>query len=246
MNYQSSELPIPPELRVEWPDPNRLRAQLLLLYAQHSGQTLSSPDPTEKELESVVQWLNQNAEAFLPYFGRRRETRIPVFSPSLSAKVFALSQFHCPICETKDGPFPVRIIPIRVTPVSKQAMRKTPKKRAAFERAIRHHFANERNPFSPDTSICLLLVFVVREKGAQKDLDNMAKAIVDAVKNVLFGDDRRIDHLNILRIKSPDEEFVYLNIRETQINNHSDVLVPRMLHSWAGLEALNLEDFLES
>ena len=85
----------------------------------------------------------------------------------------------------------------------------------------------------------------VKAKGAQKDLDNMAKAIVDAVKNVLFGDDRRIDHLNIIRIKSPDEEFVYLNIRQTKLNEHNDVLVPRMLHSWAGAEVLNLEDFIE-
>ncbi len=181
----------------------------------------------------------------MPFFSRRSETKIPVFSPSLSAKVFALSQFHCPICATKDGLFPVCIIPIRVTPVSKQAISKTRKKRAAFEKAIRHHFANEKSLLSKDASICLLLVFVVRDKGAQKDVDNMAKAIVDAVKNVLFGDDSRIDHLNILRIKSPDEEFIYLNIRETQINDHRDVLVPSMLHSWAGLQVVNLEDFLE-
>jgi hypothetical protein len=73
----------------------------------------------------------------------------------------------------------------------------------------------------------------------------MAKAILDAIKNVLFGDDRRIDHLNIIRIKSPDEEFVYLNIRETRLNEHDDVLFPQMLHSWAGAQPLNLEDFLE-
>lgn len=87
---------------------------------------------------------------------------------------------------------------------------------------------------------------VVRAQGAQNELDNMAKAIVDVLKNVLFGDDRRIDHLNIIRMKSPEKEYVYLNIRQTQLNEHSDVLVPRMLHSWAEAEVLNLEDFVET
>jgi hypothetical protein len=73
----------------------------------------------------------------------------------------------------------------------------------------------------------------------------MAKALLDAIKNVLFGDDRKIDHLNIIRIKSPGEEFVYLNIRETRLNDHDDVLFPQMSHSWDGSEALNLEDFMD-
>jgi Holliday junction resolvase RusA-like endonuclease len=116
---------------------------------------------------------------------------------------------------------------------------------AAFERAIAHRFADHRTRFGLQDSICLTIVFVVKEKGAQKDLDNMAKAIVDATKTILFGDDRKIDHLNILRIKSPDEEYVCLNIRKTTINQRDDVLVRRMLHSWAGAAVLNIEDFME-
>lgn len=237
--------PIPTELQAEWPDQHKLREQLLSLYEQYSGEKLRSPTPTAKEMEAVVQWLNQNAETFLPHYHRRRVALVPAFSPSLTAKISSLAQFHCPICATKDGLFPVHTIPIRITPVSKQAISQVPKKRAAFERAIRHRFKDHKNPFPPDRAICLLIVFVVKAKGAQKDLDNMAKAIVDALKNVLFGDDRRIDHLNIIRIKSPDEEFVYLNIRQTELNEHNDVLVPRMLHSWAGAEVLSLEDFIE-
>jgi Holliday junction resolvase RusA-like endonuclease len=237
--------PIPTELQEEWPDQDKLRGQLLSLYEQYSGQKLHSPTPTAMEMDAVVQWLNKNAETFLPHFHRRRVVLVPKFSPSLTAKISSLAQFHCPICATKDGLFPVHTIPIRITPASKQAISQVPKKRAAFERAIRHRFKDHETPFPPDKAICLLIVFVVKAKGAQKDLDNMAKAIVDAVKNVLFGDDRRIDHLNIIRIKSPDEEFVYLNIRQTKLNEHNDVLVPRMLHSWAGAEVLNLEDFIE-
>lgn len=243
MSHQS--LQIPTELQTEWPDQLKLRTQFLSLYEQCSGEKLSSPTPTAEEMEAVVKWLDQNTETFFSHYYRRRSSLVPAFSPSLTAKISALAQFNCPICATKDGLFPVHKIPIRITPVSKQAISQTPKKRAAFERAIRHRFKDHKTPFPPDRAICLLIVFVVKTKGAQKDLDNMAKAIVDALKNVLFGDDRQIDHLNIIRIKSPDEEFVYLNIRQTQLNEHSDVLVPRMFHSWAGAEVLDLEDFIE-
>jgi Holliday junction resolvase RusA-like endonuclease len=242
----NSVLPVPPALQSEWPDGAAVRAQLLELYESQTGTKLSSPTPSRQEEEAVVTWLNQNAESFLGAFTRKRQTIVPAYSPSLSAKINALAQFHCPICATKDGLFPIKTIPIRISPVSKQAIRQKPKMLAAFERAVRDRFKDAAASFSHDKSICLLIVFVVRAKGAQKDLDNMAKAIIDAVKKVLFGDDRQIDHLNIIRIKSPDEEYVYLNIRETLLNSHSDVLVPRMLHSWAGAQVLNLEDFLQA
>jgi len=245
MSLQSHMPFFPSELLAEWPEPNKLREQLLALYQQTTGRTLSSPTPTDSEMASVVEWLDQNTETFWPHYFRKRISAVPAFSPSLTAKVSALAQFHCPICATKEGLFPVHVILIRITPVSKQAIGQQPKKRAAFERAIRHRFAGHKTPFPSDRSVCLLIVFVVKAKGTQKDLDNMAKAIIDAVKNILFGDDRRIDHLNVIRIKSPDEEFVYLNIRQTQLNEHGDVLVPRMFHSWAGAEVLNLEDFIE-
>lgn len=243
MNNQST-LPVPAELQEEWLNYEKLRDQIFSIYEGYSDQKLNSPTPTPAQMDALVRWLNQNAETYSSYYYRRRPTLVPAFSPSLDAKISSLAQFNCPICRTEEGLFPIYNIPIRITPVSKQAISQTPKKRAAFERAIRHRFMEHKTPFPPDSAICLLIVFVVKAKGVQKDLDNMAKAIVDAIKNVLFGDDRQIDHLNILRIKSPDEEFVYLNIRQTQINNHRDVLVPRMLHSWSGAPALNLEDFI--
>jgi Holliday junction resolvase RusA-like endonuclease len=235
---------LPSELSEDWPHQQRLHSQLLELYTNHTGYVLTTPTPSQVEMEAVVTWINQNYLTFGSSFRRNRPTSVSIFSPSLSEKISSIAQFHCPICETKDGLFPIQTIPIRINPVSKQAISQRKGQRAAFESAIRHRFKNGYTPFPADRSICLLIVFVVRAKGAQKDLDNMAKAIIDAVKNVLFGDDRQIDHLNIIRIKSPDEEYVCLNLRQTTLNDHEDVLVPRMLHSWAGAEMLNLNDFM--
>lgn len=215
--------------------------KILSTYEESTGRVLSRPTPTENELLDVVQWIDEVGD--IEY--RRVSIAIPDIYSSLTSKVNILGQFRCPICSTKEVEFPTKIIPIRITPVSKQAIGQQSKKRAAFERAIRYRFKGHVTPLPIDQSVCLLLVFVVRDRGQQKDLDNMAKALIDAVKNILFGDDRKIDHLNIIRIKSPDEEFVYLNIRQTKLNQHDEVLVPRMLHSWCGEKPLNIEDFIE-
>lgn len=77
-----------------------------------------------------------------------------------------------------------------------------PKKRAAFEQVIRYRFAGYQTPFpSGQPNLLASGVRCEREKGTQKRSRQYAKAIVDAVKNILFGDDRQID-LNIIRIKS--------------------------------------------
>lgn len=235
---------MPAELFKQRPDSSMVREQILAAYQTANNLSLSQP-PTSSELESVCRWINANYGSFGHFFNKQHEGNKLVYSPSLSSKITSLAQHHCPICTIHEGGLPIHVISIRIPPISKQAAARVKGRRAAFESAIKHRFAGKSAPFPEHISICLLIVFVVKATGAQKDLDNMAKALLDAIKNVLFGDDRRIDHLNILRIKSPGEEFVYLNIRETRLNEHTDVLIPQMLHSWAGAEELNLEDFME-
>jgi len=245
MNNEEFPHWMPAELFKKRPDSGMVREQILAAYQTVNNLHLSQP-PTSSELESVCRWINANYGSFARLFNKLHETLKLVYSPSLSSKITSLAQHHCPICTIHEGGLPIHVMSIRIPPISKQAAARIKGRRAAFERAIKHRFAEKTAPFPEHISICLMIVFVVKATGAQKDLDNMAKALLDAIKNVLFGDDRRIDHLNILRIKSPGEEFVYLNIRETRLNDHTDVLFPKMLHSWAGAEALNLEDFMEN
>jgi Holliday junction resolvase RusA-like endonuclease len=232
------------ELQKDWPDPIFVRKEIFLAYNRDNAASQISNAPTRDELDQVVSWLNKEDEPLLTYFLKRRSVLMPAFSTSLSSKVSLLSQFNCPICRTSDGLFPVEIFPIQIPPVSKQVVSQKKGYRAAFELAIKHRFSKKEASFSKDDRLCVMIVFVTSRKRRTKDLDNMAKAMLDAVKGVLFGDDRSIDHLNLLRLVSEDEEYVYLNIRKTKINEHHDVLSKHMHHSWAGAETLNLEDFL--
>jgi hypothetical protein len=75
----------------------------------------------------------------------------------------------------------------------------------------------------------------------------MAKLLMDSIKGLVMGDDRNVDHLNLLRVTyEGDEEYVVFRISASNVNDHSDVVQPELRHSWAGAEPLRLEDFRES
>ena len=242
----TDEFSIPAELLKAWPDPATVRRQILELYSDATGRALAAPEASEAELRNVVTWMNQNAADFLPHLFRRAEVAVPKYSASLSAKISALDQFHCPICATLEDIGPSSTLRVRMPPESKQALKKKKKKGMtnALAKALCARFAGSTAALPVDLSICLMIVFVVSHARPTKDLDNMAKATIDAVKGVLFGDDRQIDHLNILRIESPDEEFFSLNLRPTTLNSRNDRLLPGLAHDWAGASLIKLSDYL--
>jgi Holliday junction resolvase RusA-like endonuclease len=244
MNTTDSPPTVPSALTDEHLDVCLVRTQLLQEYVRHTGRLLTAPEPTDTELEQVASWMNKNAETFSHLLLRRRSRLVPAFSATLSQKVSQLAQFHCPLCSHTPTGIPSSTIPIRIPPISKQSAAQARGKVKAFEAAIAHRFKGRAPHLPASARVCLLIVFVVSRKRRKRDLDNMAKAVVDALKNVLFGDDRGIDHLNLLRIESPDEEYVYVNVRESSLNDHSDVLLPRMHHSWGGAEVLDLAKFM--
>lgn len=243
MNNNSEAPLLPPELALELPDPLVVREQFLKEYMRHTGNGFAAEDPSAEELHDVSAWMNQHSALFLPALVRHRSVLIQTFFSSLSAKASGLAQFHCPLCSGKGDEGPVWTIPIRCPPISKQAAQARGKA-AAFERAIASRLTNYGPWLGSTDSVCLLIVFVVHPTVKRKDIDNMAKAVVDSVKNILFGDDRQIDHLNLIRLKATEEEYIYINLRKSYINDHSDVLFRGAHHSWAGAEVLDLENFM--
>ena len=62
----------------------------------------------------------------------------------------------------------------------------------------------------------------------------MIKTLNDVLQGILYEDDKQIDHLSIMKIKwNGEEEFIFINIKHSNLNNHQDVLLDRMLHDWA-------------
>ena len=72
----------------------------------------------------------------------------------------------------------------------------------------------------------------------------MAKLFMDSIKGVLMGDDREVDHLNLMRLaRDGNEEYLTVKISTSSINLHKDVVLAKFLHSWADPRPLRIEDF---
>jgi len=90
------------------------------------------------------------------------------------------------------------------------------------------------------------MLFVCSSRRKRRDLDNMAKLLMDSIKDVVMEDDTHVDHLNLMRLThEADEEFVSLRISGSKLNEHDNVVYPSLRHSWAGAELLNIEDFVD-
>jgi hypothetical protein len=64
----------------------------------------------------------------------------------------------------------------------------------------------------------------------------MAKILMDALKGVIMEDDRYVDHLRLTRLaNNGGEEYVYVRISNSNLNDHSDVAGNVLLHEWGGM-----------
>ena len=235
---------LPPELLKDSPDARTARAELLALFRTSNGGTSASVDPVGNEKEAFCSWLASNYESLVDGYFRRVGVLMQVVAPTLSSKVNSLSQLYCHVCGDRPQSIGSARILIRIKPVSQQAMRQRPGRLVAFRRAIADRLERTSFKVAPANAVCLQLVFVVKRDRYQKDLDNMAKALLDATKNVLYGDDRMVDHLNIFRVVTAEEEFAIVNIRQSFMNENQDVICNEMRLDWAGAEAIDLDEFV--
>jgi Holliday junction resolvase RusA-like endonuclease len=184
-----------------------------------------------------VPWLHKNYGDLGIY------TKTPVLDKSthttMSDKAGWLSQQECRVC---DSDFPISVTPFRIRPESWQALGSVNKR--AFKAAISHRLSKSPHIERLEGRVCLTLLFVCSSSRRTRDVDNMAKLFMDSIKGIMMADDKEVDHLNLMRlVHEGGEEYVHVRIANSNINDHSDVVDPRIRHSWAGAEALDLEDF---
>lgn len=233
-----------------------------LIFKIYNLQNITKLDPntaSSDEVQQVVDWILKLRAGVSDGYSepswvdnllyRKKHILLGFFFPTLSEKINHLFQYNCPIC-TNENSYPIRDLPIRISAISKQATAKDRGKiRKAFEKAIRSRLMNENIVYKRDDKLCIHVVFVTTKNKRDKDLDNMSKALLDALNKILIADDRNIDHLSLVKLKwlgEEEEEFITVNIRRTMLNEHKDVLLPVMNHQFANGDYLKLEDFFDS
>jgi Holliday junction resolvase RusA-like endonuclease len=204
-------------------------SDLKKLYEEKTGKLWNS--------DEGVNWLMENYEHLDIYI------KTPVLDKtahvSLSDKVNWLSQQRCHVCHPVSQ---ISVIPLRIRPESWQALDSIDK--TAFKKAVAHRFSRGPHMEAHEGRVCVTFLFVCSTNRKVRDLDNMAKLVMDAIKGIVMEDDRFVDHLNLMRLAHEgEEEFVIFRISASNINNHSDVVYPKLRIFWAGMEALRIEDF---
>jgi Holliday junction resolvase RusA-like endonuclease len=204
-------------------------SELRELYEEKTGKSWSSEDG--------VAWLMKNYEHLS--FWAEMSVLDKSAHITLSDKANWLAQQRCYVCHPT---YPISVIPLRIRPESWQALESLDKK--AFKAALSHRLSKSPHIKPQEGRICLTFLFVCSATRRVRDLDNMAKLVMDSIKGIVMGDDREVDHLNLIRLTHEgEEEFITFRISGSNINDHHDVVHPELRHSWAGAEPLEIEDF---
>ena len=238
------------ELKSEFPNIKTIRQLVIQAYNLENKTNICENNITSEEEEIIVIWLNriqiENPLSSLLFY-EKNQILFPFISSSLSHKISSLSQFHCPVCSRRNNSI-CRIITIRISAISKQSAASEPRKRKAFEKAIKYRLDSlqTKHKFPRGEKLCVHIVFILGRQNRDKDLDNMAKALLDGLKGILFGDDMDIDHLSLMKIKTTeDDDYVTVNIRGSALNQQNDVIFNSMHHVWGNKSLLDIKDFME-
>ncbi len=219
-------------------DMHYVRATVVDEYNKATGNKLSlnlqSDDPA---LRDVVRWLNG-----LDHFGfMHRTPRLEhlVYS-SMSNKLSAIAQWHCNFCNTG---FPSVVLPIRIKPLSYQST--PPKIRIAFKRALKEWLASKHR--FEGQPVCVHITIAVGRSSRISDVDNIAKLFLDGLKGTLFRDDKQVEHLSVARVRtSDDEDFAYVRVAPTRLNELDDMLFSKTDQLWAVGDAIDLAKYLDA
>lgn len=168
---------------------------------------------------------------------KEKRISVPNISLTLDDKISKIAQEPCFICkETKEK---IATIPIKMKPVSNQCLGTTKK---CLIKAFKEWNENKNIYFEKGKKICIKIVYVY---SRDKDLDNMTKALLDGLKTNIIYDDMDIEHLNCMKIFIPEnEDYIIIHIRESKLNNHSDVIFNKINHKWF-TKSINLDDYLD-
>ncbi|GAA4730053.1 RusA family crossover junction endodeoxyribonuclease [Phytohabitans rumicis] len=195
--------------------PQERVAAVYRAYNTDTGATLGPDTAGPDDTAAVRLWLSgaeMSQQAALTWY--KKPFLQPWVHGSVAAKANWLRQAPCPTCHPlpdSDGGPPHMYFHVRVPPFSKQ-VQATSVMWTATGRSLlaeREHLGARREQWR-GVGICASVVGIQRDTARIIDVDNMAKAVLDILKGIVFPDDRQIQHLSVNRVRHPDESAFYL------------------------------------
>jgi Holliday junction resolvase RusA-like endonuclease len=214
-----------------------LRSKIIAAFNNANNKNVpTGTEPNDEQLKEVAGWLGTIAP--FGFTSGESQPKWRIFT-SMSQKVSTISQWNCEFCGDE---FPVVVIPVRIKPRSYQSVTKLEKR--AFKLALTRWFA-EKQRFGAKP-ICIHITVAMSKTTRISDVDNIAKLLLDGIKGTVFDDDRQIEHLSIVRLRTyDDEDYVHLRIAPSTINSADDLFCSRTHHVWQVGDAIELSDYVE-
>lgn len=237
------------QVNKERPDVPWLRDWILANYAAQSGVQIQPETATPLQLADLAKWLAfQELNGGTGTIRRRWRQLDHILYSYYSIKINAISQRHCFVCLGRrhvDDLFPFGRYTVRITPISRQASKSKPGMFGAFQAAFAKRFSERPVDTGKTGRICMALTFVLNEKKQDRDVDNMSKAILDAFSRAVGFNDKFVHHLDVIKLIFPvTEEYIYIRVAPSALNEHADVVAPTFHHSWLGMQRIELADYM--
>lgn len=209
-------------------------------YAAATGRQVSWP-LTEVQSAAVREWLiNETLYAPVAIPWHRRPVLQPAVHADVAAKAGWLQQAPCIQCRiippAGKPPLPMSFaVPVR--PFTKQVKRTGAVLTGAIRKALQDRPPEAVQPAEVwrDVAICASIVAIQAGPARIIDVDNAAKAILDTMKNIVFPDDRQVEHLSVSRLRHPGSTAYYLISLRPVYPALDDVIDPRRQVRFAGL-----------
>ena len=226
-------------------DGTDLRVWVIEQFERQVGLAIDLLGCTDDELARAKRWWTFQFENSNVVF-RRYPVLQSLMHGTLSEKATTLSQRDCQVCSgllPGERQFPRYTLPIRIEPESRQALDSIDW--SAFQAAIRSRFAANKYDVGMIPHFCIAFTFVLSNARLDRDVDNMAKALLDALSRALGFNDKNVHHLDLLKlIDDFQEEYVIVRIAPSYLQNRSNIVLPITNHGWAGQPPLRLADFV--
>ena len=211
------------------PDLEAIRQTVIQAYEAATGTR--DPDP-----RTVSTWFAEVCNAYDSRVRGGISVERPilrrVMSSNITRKVEHVMLRQCRLCDMYSQVDYIAFF-LRVPPSSHQASDTAI--RRAFKRAITADLERKNFDFSEfaQQRLCVAVTFVVANGRRRADVDNLAKNLLDALQSFAYDNDRQIDHLDLVRLRSRStEEFMTVRMACTDIDGVRDVISPTFPVEW--------------
>jgi hypothetical protein len=249
------QMPDHPLIRELWPigpdaSPSARVAATFRAYTAMTGE--SQPTPVTDEFRRRVrEWISAQ-QSSMPVINKHGHTvalthqrggrLMPLIHGETAEKVTWLQQAGCLSCLPDPGSRASAVyFGLRTRPFSAQSMTatdlKTLKERISLS-------MNGRLAFSGDWSeaaVCFNVVAVVGADARQKDVDNMAKGLLDSLQGHLYLNDSQIAHLSVSRLRHAGDDGFYLMAARPVLDPLADVIDRDLRLGWGGRPEISLD-----